>query len=102
MPAAMYAPHIPHTRHNGVAMGMVAGTTMAMSAGEPHFLYFVKKLDLLGLLALCSVLNLVFVLVSSGTLLTTPSPAPVAPHQVTMPTYRPPGTPSYSYVPTQW
>lgn len=34
MPAAMYAPHIPPNRHNGVAMGMVAGTTMAMSAGE--------------------------------------------------------------------
>ncbi|XP_070708964.1 myelin-associated neurite-outgrowth inhibitor isoform X1 [Pempheris klunzingeri] len=69
MPAAMYAPPIPPARHNGVAMGMVAGTTMAMSA---------------------------------GTLLTTPSPAPVAPHQVTMPTYRTPGTPSYSYVPPQW
>ncbi|XP_056220577.1 myelin-associated neurite-outgrowth inhibitor isoform X4 [Seriola aureovittata] len=69
MPAAMYAPPIPPPRPNGVAMGMVAGTTMAMSA---------------------------------GTLLTTPSPAPVAPHQVTMPTYRPPGTPSYSYVPPQW
>lgn len=37
-----------------------------------------------------------------GTLLTTPSPAPVAPHPVTMATYRPPGTPSYSYVPPQW
>ncbi|CAN9506473.1 unnamed protein product [Ophioblennius macclurei] len=69
MPAAMYAPPIPPPRPNGVAMGMVAGTTMAMSA---------------------------------GTLLTTPSPAPVAPHPVTMPTYRPPGTPSYSYVPPQW
>ncbi|XP_038160199.1 myelin-associated neurite-outgrowth inhibitor isoform X2 [Cyprinodon tularosa] len=69
MPAAMYAPHIPPSRHNGVTMGMVAGTTMAMSA---------------------------------GTLLTSPSPAPVAHHQVTMPTYRPPGTPSYSYVPPQW
>lgn len=34
MPAAMYAPHIPPSRHNGVTMGMVAGTTMAMSAGE--------------------------------------------------------------------
>lgn len=34
MPAAMYAPPIPPPRHNGVAMGMVAGTTMAMSAGE--------------------------------------------------------------------
>lgn len=33
MPAAMYAPPIPPPRHNGVAMGMVAGTTMAMSAG---------------------------------------------------------------------
>ncbi|XP_007566668.1 myelin-associated neurite-outgrowth inhibitor-like, partial [Poecilia formosa] len=69
MPAAMYAPPIPPSRPNGVTMGMVAGTTMAMSA---------------------------------GTLLTSPSPAPVAPHQVTMPTYRPPGTPSYSYVPSQW
>lgn len=38
MPAAMYAPHIPPTRHNGVAMGMVAGTTMAMSAGEHRWL----------------------------------------------------------------
>lgn len=36
MPAAMYAPPIPPPRHNGVAMGMVAGTTMAMSAGEPQ------------------------------------------------------------------
>ncbi|KAG8580582.1 hypothetical protein GDO81_007351 [Engystomops pustulosus] len=39
---------------------------------------------------------------SAGTLLTTHSPTPVAPHQVTMPAYRPPGTPTYSYVPTQW
>lgn len=38
MPAAMYAPPIPPPRHNGVAMGMVAGTTMAMSAGEHQFL----------------------------------------------------------------
>lgn len=37
MPAAMYAPPIPPPRHNGVAMGMVAGTTMAMSAGENLF-----------------------------------------------------------------
>lgn len=34
MPAAMYAPQIPAPRPNGVAMGMVGGTTMAMSAGE--------------------------------------------------------------------
>uniref|UniRef100_A0A4W5Q9H3 Family with sequence similarity 168 member B n=1 Tax=Hucho hucho TaxID=62062 RepID=A0A4W5Q9H3_9TELE len=40
MPAAMYAPPMHHQPrpHNGVAMGMVAGTTMAMSAGE--FQYF--------------------------------------------------------------
>lgn len=37
-----------------------------------------------------------------GTLLTTHSPTPVAPHPVTMPTYRAPGTPTYSYVPPQW
>lgn len=39
MPAAMYAPPIPPGRANGVAMGMVAGTTMAMSAGEHRFLF---------------------------------------------------------------
>ncbi|KAM3860569.1 myelin-associated neurite-outgrowth inhibitor [Diretmus argenteus] len=39
---------------------------------------------------------------SAGTLLTTHSPAPVATHPVTMPTYRAPGTPTYSYVPPQW
>ncbi|XP_069583892.1 myelin-associated neurite-outgrowth inhibitor isoform X4 [Ranitomeya imitator] len=39
---------------------------------------------------------------SAGTLLTAHSPTPVTPHQVTMPAYRPPGTPTYSYVPTQW
>ncbi|XP_063768561.1 myelin-associated neurite-outgrowth inhibitor isoform X1 [Eleginops maclovinus] len=75
MHAAMYTPHMPPQRHNSVAMGMVAGTTMAMSAGEHRL---------------------------KGTLLTTQSPASVAPHQVTMPTYRPPGTPGYSYVPPQW
>ncbi|CAL8322535.1 unnamed protein product [Boreogadus saida] len=36
---------------------------------------------------------------SAGTLMTTHSPAGVQPHQVT---YRPPGTPTYSYVPQQW
>nr|XP_045007001.1 myelin-associated neurite-outgrowth inhibitor isoform X1 [Jaculus jaculus] len=39
---------------------------------------------------------------SAGTLLTAHSPAPVAPHPVTVPTYRAPGTPTYSYVPPQW
>ncbi|CAB1340870.1 unnamed protein product [Coregonus sp. 'balchen'] len=38
---------------------------------------------------------------SAGTLLTQ-SPTPLAPHQVTMPTYRHPGVPTYSYVPPQW
>uniref|UniRef100_H3BEL4 Family with sequence similarity 168 member B n=1 Tax=Latimeria chalumnae TaxID=7897 RepID=H3BEL4_LATCH len=70
MPAAMYPPAIPPPRANSVTMGMLAGTTMALSA-------------------------------VLGTLLTH-SPTPVAPHAVTMPTYRPPGTPTYSYVPTQW
>lgn len=53
-----------------------------------------------------SVLEFVFtekaVLFVLGTLLTTHSPTPVAPHPVTMPTYRAPGTPTYSYVPPQW
>lgn len=96
MPAAMYAPPIPPPRHNGVAMGMVAGTTMAMSAGEHR--QTVRGCFLIR--TFCKLFFFVFVL--SGTLLTTPSPAPVAPHQVTMPTYRTPGTPSYSYVPPQW
>lgn len=95
MPAAMYAPHIPPNRHNGVAMGMVAGTTMAMSAGERGLLLpFPASSDGPSFTSLLSV--------PSGTLLTSPSPAPVTPHQVTMPTYRTPGTPSYSYVPPQW
>lgn len=38
----------------------------------------------------------------AGTLLTAHSPTPVAPHPVTVPTYRGPGTPTYSYVPPQW
>lgn len=42
MPAGMYAPHIPQPRPNGVAMGMVGGTTMAMSAGESHPNYPLK------------------------------------------------------------
>ncbi|XP_029101969.1 myelin-associated neurite-outgrowth inhibitor-like isoform X2 [Scleropages formosus] len=66
MPAAMYAPPIAPGRGNNVAMGMVTGATMAMSA---------------------------------GTLLTAPSPTPVTPHPVTIPPYRPAGTPTYSYVP---
>uniref|UniRef100_A0A3B3R900 Family with sequence similarity 168 member B n=1 Tax=Paramormyrops kingsleyae TaxID=1676925 RepID=A0A3B3R900_9TELE len=36
MPAAMYAPPIPPPRANSVPMGMVAGTTMAMSAGRSN------------------------------------------------------------------
>ncbi|XP_059975267.1 LOW QUALITY PROTEIN: myelin-associated neurite-outgrowth inhibitor [Mesoplodon densirostris] len=61
---------IPLPRGNGVTMGTVAGTIIAMSA---------------------------------GTLLTAAhSPTPVAPHPVTVPTYRAPGTPTYSYVPPQW
>lgn len=37
MPATMYPAPIPPPRGNGVTMGMVAGTTMAMSAGGcPH------------------------------------------------------------------
>ncbi|KAJ3611888.1 hypothetical protein NHX12_021901 [Muraenolepis orangiensis] len=67
MPATMYGPPIPQPRPNGaVAMGMMAGSTMAMSA---------------------------------GTYLATHSQAGVQPHQLT---YRPPGTPTYSYVPPQW
>uniref|UniRef100_A0A3B3B8I2 Family with sequence similarity 168 member A n=3 Tax=Oryzias melastigma TaxID=30732 RepID=A0A3B3B8I2_ORYME len=61
---------VPAPRNNGMAaMGMVAGTTMAMSA---------------------------------GTLLTTPQHAQIGAHPVTVPTYRPQGTPGYSYVPPHW
>ncbi|XP_036106756.1 myelin-associated neurite-outgrowth inhibitor isoform X3 [Molossus molossus] len=69
MPATVYPAPIPPPRGNGVTMGMVAGTTMAMSAGA---------------------------------LLTAHSPTPVTPHPVTVPAYRGPGTPTYSYVPPQW
>lgn len=42
MPATMYPAPIPPPRGNGVTMGMVAGTTMAMSAGEStlDFLFY--------------------------------------------------------------
>uniref|UniRef100_A0A8C1G518 Myelin-associated neurite-outgrowth inhibitor n=1 Tax=Cyprinus carpio TaxID=7962 RepID=A0A8C1G518_CYPCA len=94
MPAAMYAPPIHPPRPNGVAMGMVGGTTMAMSAGESHPKNPLKFIQSRG-----NSKNAFFF--SSGTLLTTHSPSPVAPHP-SMPTYRPPGTPTYSYVPPQW
>ncbi|KAK1168183.1 protein FAM168A-like isoform X1 [Acipenser oxyrinchus oxyrinchus] len=71
IPSAIYPAPVPAPRTNGVAMGMVAGTTMAMSAG-------------------------------SGTLLTTPQHTPIGPHPVSVPTYRPQGTPGYSYVPPHW
>lgn len=38
MPATVYPAPIPPPRGSGVTMGMVAGTTMAMSAGEFWFL----------------------------------------------------------------
>ncbi|XP_043120802.1 protein FAM168A isoform X5 [Puntigrus tetrazona] len=69
IPSAIYPAPVPAPRSNGVAMGMVAGTTMAMSA---------------------------------GTLLTTPQHTQIGAHPVTVPTYRPQGTPGYSYVPPHW
>ncbi|XP_064414076.1 protein FAM168A isoform X2 [Latimeria chalumnae] len=69
IPSAIYPAPVPAPRTNGVAMGMVAGTTMAMSA---------------------------------GTLLTTPQHTPIGAHPVSVPTYRPQGTPAYSYVPSHW
>lgn len=48
MPATMYPAPIPPPRGNGVTMGMVAGTTMAMSAGTwiciPYTLYGTRAL----------------------------------------------------------
>uniref|UniRef100_A0A9J8ACQ2 Family with sequence similarity 168 member A n=1 Tax=Cyprinus carpio carpio TaxID=630221 RepID=A0A9J8ACQ2_CYPCA len=69
IPSAIYPAPVPAPRSNGMAMGMVAGTTMAMSA---------------------------------GTLLTTPQHTQIGAHPVTVPTYRPQGTPGYSYVPPHW
>ncbi|CDQ58371.1 unnamed protein product [Oncorhynchus mykiss] len=72
LPNALYPAPVQQPRSNGhMAMGMVAGTTMAMSA---------------------------------GTLLTTPQHATqhIGGHPVTVPTYRPQGTPGYSYVPPHW
>ncbi|XP_043120801.1 protein FAM168A isoform X4 [Puntigrus tetrazona] len=76
IPSAIYPAPVPAPRSNGVAMGMVAGTTMAMSAGET--------------------------LKNYGTLLTTPQHTQIGAHPVTVPTYRPQGTPGYSYVPPHW
>ncbi|KAM9480805.1 protein FAM168A isoform 2-T2 [Clarias gariepinus] len=71
IPSALYPAPVPPVtpRPSALTMGMVAGTTMAMSA---------------------------------GTLLTTPQHTPIGAHPVTVPTYRPQGTPGYSYVPPHW
>ncbi|KAI5098356.1 protein FAM168A isoform X1, partial [Silurus meridionalis] len=71
IPSALYPAPVPPVtqRPSALTMGMVAGTTMAMSA---------------------------------GTLLTTPQHTSLGPHPVTVPTYRPQGTPGYSYVPPHW
>uniref|UniRef100_A0AAY4DDJ7 Uncharacterized protein n=1 Tax=Denticeps clupeoides TaxID=299321 RepID=A0AAY4DDJ7_9TELE len=101
IPSAIYPAPVPAPRSNGVAMGMVAGTTMAMSAGEDmdkcvdlNIFYVKESFDN----RQCSL----FVFSVSGTLLTTPQHTPIGPHPVTVPTYRPQGTPGYSYVPPHW
>ncbi|KAL3057254.1 protein FAM168A isoform X3 [Trematomus bernacchii] len=79
--AALYPAPVPvqAPRNQGMAaMGMVAGTTMAMSAGTARLL------------------------APTWTLLTTPQHAQIGGHPVTVPTYRPQGTPGYSYVPPHW
>ncbi|XP_074497975.1 protein FAM168A isoform X3 [Sebastes fasciatus] len=86
---ALYPAPVPvqAPRNQGMAaMGMVAGTTMAMSAD------FLKMQEY----ARCACLA------GSGTLLTTPQHAQIGGHPVTVPTYRPQGTPGYSYVPPHW
>lgn len=40
IPSAIYPAPVAAPRTNGVAMGMVAGTTMAMSAGEGSLLFY--------------------------------------------------------------
>ncbi|XP_016777069.1 protein FAM168A isoform X5 [Pan troglodytes] len=81
IPSAIYPAPVAAPRTNGVAMGMVAGTTMAMSAASSGY----------SSLSGCS-----------GTLLTTPQHTAIGAHPVSMPTYRAQGTPAYSYVPPHW
>ncbi|XP_037402821.1 protein FAM168A-like isoform X2 [Pygocentrus nattereri] len=70
LPSAIYPAPVSAARPNSVAMGMLTGSTMAMSAGP---------------------------------LLTTPQHTQhIGTHPVTVPTYRPQGTPGYSYVPPHW
>lgn len=42
IPSAIYPAPVAAPRTNGVAMGMVAGTTMAMSAGKDRFFLFLS------------------------------------------------------------
>lgn len=98
IPTAVYAPPISAPRTSGVAVGMVAGATMAMSAGKPpvppthDFMFLMAKLHLQK-----NMFSILFP--AEGALLTAHSPAAVAPHAVTIPPYRAAGTPTYSYVP---
>lgn len=48
MPATVYPAPIPPPRGNGVTMGMVAGTTMAMSAGESSVLGYLLSFPIVG------------------------------------------------------
>ncbi|XP_038673825.1 protein FAM168A isoform X3 [Scyliorhinus canicula] len=117
---AIYPTSVPAPRTNGMAMGMVAGTTMAMTAAQ-H----------LALMPTCSSLACWNVPVQPNTnwrssnsssdstccnpkdstlnsanldwtLLTTPQHTQLGPHPVSVPTYRTQGTPAYSYVPPHW
>ncbi|XP_031153111.1 protein FAM168A isoform X2 [Sander lucioperca] len=90
---------VPAPRNNGMAaMGMVAGTTMAMSAATNQAFIAVQQMDS----KMAEAHQWWWCLLPVGTLLTTPQHAQIGGHPVTVPTYRAQGTPGYSYVPPHW
>ncbi|XP_061485070.1 protein FAM168A isoform X6 [Rhineura floridana] len=96
IPSAIYPAPVAAPRTNGVAMGMVAGTTMAMSAAPAPPPPPPVKVCFFGYNT-GATLHIV-----GGTLLTTPQHTAIGAHPVSVPTYRAQGTPAYSYVPPHW
>ncbi|XP_053241379.1 protein FAM168A isoform X1 [Podarcis muralis] len=96
IPSAIYPAPVAAPRTNGVAMGMVAGTTMAMSAAPAPPPPPPVKVYLFGYNS-GATWHMV-----GGTLLTTPQHTAIGAHPVSVPTYRAQGTPAYSYVPPHW
>ncbi|XP_031439342.1 myelin-associated neurite-outgrowth inhibitor isoform X2 [Clupea harengus] len=113
-PAAVYPVRSTYPQQNPYAQQQGAYYTQPLYAAPPHVIHHTTVVQPNGMpaamyaqpprhngVAMGMVAGTTMAM-SAGTLLTTHSPTQVPPHTVQMPQYRPPGTPTYSYVPPQW